>query len=106
MARRGRSSALVVLLCAAATLCACPASVTGRAVRASSPWPAPISARDLLLQDGETTPFGPATASSVGGNYFTSARPPECSAALLFEGSPLRPAGSSGHAEMAYQVGG
>jgi hypothetical protein len=105
MARRGRSSALVALLCAAATLCACTTSVAGRAVR-SSRQPAQIWARDLLLQDGERTPFGPATAISVGGNYFTSARPPECSAALVFEGSPLRPAGSSDHAELAYRVGG
>jgi hypothetical protein len=39
----------------------------------------------------------------VGDNYFTSARPPECSAAILFEGSPLRPAGSRDHAESSYK---
>jgi len=106
MPRRGCSSVLVALLCAAVTLCACTTSVAGRAVRAPGQRPPPISARSLLLQDGERTPFGPATASSVGSSYFTSARPPECSAALLFEGSPLRPPGSADHAETAYRVGG
>jgi hypothetical protein len=67
---------------------------------------AQISARDLLLQDGDRTPVGVASAIPLGTNYFTSARPPECSAALLFEGSPLRPAGSSDHAEMAYRADG
>jgi hypothetical protein len=104
--RRRRSSALVPLVCVAVTLCACTTSVAGRAVRAPGQRPPSISARDLLLQDGERTPFGPATAGSAGSSYFTSARPPECAAALLFEGSPLRPPGSADHAETAYRVGG
>jgi hypothetical protein len=101
----------------AVTLCACTTSVGGQATRASgqsppavttsaSPRPAPIPARDLLLQDADTTPLGPAAAIAVGANYFTSARPAECSAAMLFEGSPLRPAGSSEHAESAYRFSG
>jgi hypothetical protein len=105
--RRRRSSVWVALLCSAVTLSACTTSVAGQAVRAPGPrTPPSISARDLLLQDGETTPFGPATAGPLGSSYFTSARPPECAAALLFEGSPLRPPGSADHAETAYQVGG
>lgn len=48
----------------------------------------------------------PVTQSRVGDSYFTSAVPPECSAALLFKGSPLRPDGSSDHAEAAYNVTG
>jgi hypothetical protein len=63
-------------------------------------------ARDLLLQDWDTTPLGAATATPVGDSYFTSARPPECSVALLFKRSPLLPPGSSDHAESAYRVGG
>jgi hypothetical protein len=104
MARRGRGtvSTAAALVIAAVTLGACTTSVTGRAVRAPKPAPTRMSARDLLLQNGDTTPLGPATAVTVGSNYFTSARPPECSAALLFEGSPLRPAGSSDHAESSY----
>ncbi|HUH72590.1 MAG TPA: hypothetical protein VLZ05_29360 [Mycobacterium sp.] len=107
--------ASVALVIAALTLSACTTSVTGRATRAAGQpgvstsakaTPAPFSARDLLLQDADSTPLGPATAVAVGDNYFTSARPPECSAALLFKGSPLRPAGSSDHAESAYRVGG
>jgi hypothetical protein len=58
------------------------------------------------LRDGDTTPLGPVTAGPVGDSYFTSARPPECSAALLFKGSPLLPAGLSDHAESGYRVGG
>ena len=105
MARLGRSWAVVTLIVAAVTLGACTTSVGGRAIRAAKPATARISARDLLLQDGDATPLGPATATTVGDNYFTSARPPECSAALLFKGSPLRPAGSSEHAESAYRSG-
>jgi hypothetical protein len=106
MVRYRRSAVLVALLCATATLCACTTSVAGRAVRVPGQRSPLISARDLLLQDGERTPFGPATASPLGSSYFTNARPPECSAALLFEGSPLRPPGSADHAETAYRVGG
>jgi hypothetical protein len=85
------------------TLVACTTSIAGRAIPAAKPAAARISARDLLMPNGETTPRGPATVTAVGDNYFTSARPPECSAALLFRDSPLRPAGSSDHAESAYR---
>lgn len=99
---------LVVVL----ALAACTESVAGRAMRAtdrSSRLPTsakPARARDLLLQDGDRAPFGQVTQSRVGDSYFTSAVPPECSAALLFKGSPLRPDGSSDHAEAAYNVTG
>jgi hypothetical protein len=99
------------------TLAACATSVPGRAIRApgqtgvstpptSKPGRAPVAARDLLLPTGQTTPLGPATTTPVGDSYFTSARPPECSAALLFENSPLRPPASSDHAETSYRVAG
>lgn len=93
------TSALVAI-----SMTACTTSVAGSAVRASGQQPTQhaIPARDLLLQDGGTTPLGPATAAPVGANYFTTAHPPECSAALLFEGSPLRPAGSRDRAESSY----
>jgi predicted small secreted protein len=100
------------LLVAALLVSACATSVAGRAVRApGEPGVSPrargtISARDLLLQDGDATPLGPASATAVGDNYFTGARPPECSAALLFKGSPLVPPGASDHAESAYRFGG
>jgi hypothetical protein len=113
MARLRRSWAAVALIVAAVTVGACTTSVPGQLIRASSQPPGgstspkqPIAARDLLLQDGDPAPFGPATAIPVGGNYFTSAIPPECSAALLFKGSPLRPAHSSDFAESAYNAGG
>lgn len=106
------AAALVVAL----TLGACSTSVSGQATRAggaspsgaavtTTPTPKPIAARDLLLQDGITTPLGRAVAVALGDNYFTSVRPPECSAALLFKGSPLLPPGSSDHAESGYSVG-
>jgi hypothetical protein len=104
--------AAAALVIAAVTVSACATSVAGRAVRAPGQPGVPanarltISAHDLLLQDGDSTPFGPATATGVGDNYFTSARPPECSAALLFKGSPLLPPGSVEHAESGYRVGG
>jgi hypothetical protein len=99
---------------AAVLLSACATSVSGRAIRASgqpppggpTPARAAISAPDLLLQDGDDTPLGRATATPVGDSYFVSVRPPECSAALLFKGSPMLPAGKSDHAESAYRVGG
>jgi hypothetical protein len=103
---------IAVLVIAAVVVSACATSVMGRAVRAPGQPGIPagahaaISARDLLLPDGDATPLGPATATPVGDNYFTSARPPECSAALLFKGSPLVPPGSSEHAESAYRVAG
>jgi hypothetical protein len=110
MSLRGR--AIGASLIAALLVSACATSVTGRAVRApGEPGGSPrahaaISARDLLLQDGDSTPLGPAGATAVGDSYFTSARPPECSATLLFKGSPLVPAGASEHAESAYRFGG
>jgi hypothetical protein len=97
----------------AVTTCACTTSVGGRAIRApeqsasggptSSLPPGLIPARDLLLQDGDTTPLGVATAAPVGATYFTSVQPTECSAALLFKGSPLPPARAADHAESEYK---
>lgn len=113
MALQARVAAVVVV--AMLALCGCSAVVAGRAVRApgqsgESPTTTVkhphVSAHDLLLQSGDDTPFGAATAIPVGGNYFTSARPSDCSAALLFENSPLRPAGASDQAESAYQFSG
>ncbi len=106
--------AAVALLAAASALEGCTTSVEGRAIRGSgiatsatsTPSRAPILARALLLGEGDDTPFGAATATPVGESYFTSARPSECTAALLFKGSPLLPAGSSGHAESAYRFDG
>lgn len=98
-------AALVILLAA------CSTSVPGHGVRASgeaatSATAKPlIPARDLLLQDGNDTPIGPATATAIGDNYFTRADPPECNAALLFEGSPLRPPNPTDYAESSYTFG-
>ncbi|MDT5347463.1 MAG: hypothetical protein QOH91_750 [Mycobacterium sp.] len=106
MARLGGSGAAVVVAIVTMAVGACTTTVTGQAVRAfgQSPTTAkPISARDLLLHDGASTPLGPATGAPVGDNYFTSARPSECSAAILFERSPLRPAGAKDHAESSYK---
>jgi hypothetical protein len=72
---------------------------------ATKPTRPPVSARDLLLRGGEQTPLGPATPAAVGDTFFTSVRPPECAAAMMFKDSPLRPAGSSDHAESAYTFG-
>ncbi|WP_261879590.1 hypothetical protein [Mycobacterium marinum] len=104
MTRLGRSCAAVVLLVVVVAMAACTNSVAGRAIRASGQPRAHISARDLLLQDGDNTPLGPASSTRVGETYFTSARPPECTAAVLFKGSPLRPPGSADFAESAYRV--
>jgi hypothetical protein len=113
MAGQLRSAAASVLV--ALTLCACTTSVGGRAIRApepsagptsTSPAPGRIAARDLLLQDGDTTPLGVATAIAVGGSYFTTVQPAECAAALLFKNSPLRPTRASDHAESGYRVNG
>lgn len=113
MALQARVAALAVLTVLA--LGGCDPVVGGRAVRAADqPGAAPSAtvkrplarAQDLLLQSGDDTPFGAAAAIPVGDNYFTSARPPECSAALLFKTSPLRPPGPSDHAESAYQFSG
>jgi predicted small secreted protein len=112
MARHVWAGAALVI--AALMLSACATSVAGRAIRASGQSPpvgstgphVAVSARDLLLQDGDATPLGPAVSAPVGDSYFTSARPPDCSAALLFKGSPLLPPGSSDHAESAYRLRG
>lgn len=106
---------VVAVVVAVLALGGCSAVVGGRAVRApgqsvGSP-PATVKhplarAQDLLLRSGDDTPFGAASAMPVGDTYFTSARPPDCSAALLFRGSPLRPPGASDHAESAYQFSG
>lgn len=58
-----------------------------------------------MLREGEQTPLGPATSAPVGDTFFTSVHPPECAAAVLFKDSPLRPTGSSDHAESAYKFG-
>ncbi|MGH3596114.1 MAG: hypothetical protein ACRDUT_09120 [Mycobacterium sp.] len=113
---RRDSRVAAALLGVAAILAACTTSVAGRPVAAdghpplpsgsaTKPVPAPISASDLLLRDGDNTPLGPAASAPVGDTFFTSARPPECTAAVLFKHSPLRPAGSSDHAESAYNFG-
>jgi hypothetical protein len=106
----------VAALVVAVMLGACSTSVSGQATRDTGgpapgssstpkPPPPPIVARDLLLQDAVTTPLGRAVAIPIGDSYFTSVRPPECAAALLFKGSPLVPPGASDHAESAYDVG-
>lgn len=108
--RNGRAAAWLGI---AAILAACTTSVTGQPVAAGGHSPQPsgsatkpvrprVSARDLLLHEGEQTPFGPAAPDAVGDTFFTSVRPPECTAAVLFKDSPLRPLGSSDHAESAY----
>jgi hypothetical protein len=97
---------VVALVAVAVVLGACTSSVPGRAVRTGGRLPASNSARELLLQDGDETPLGPARATRVGDNYFTSVRPKECAAALLFKGSPLRPRGATDSAESAYGFGG
>jgi hypothetical protein len=102
------------LLAVAAAVAACATPVTGQPVAAGghSPQPsssattparAPVSARDLLLDEGEQTPLGPGRPAPVGNTFFTSVRPPECEPALLFKDSPLRPAGSVDHADSAYK---
>lgn len=111
MALDGRVAATLAVVCTLA-VAGCTTSVSGRAVRAaggvstSTREKTPLKARDLLLQEGDNTPLGPASAARVGDNYFTIARPPECSAALLFKGSPLRPPASSDFAESAFNISG
>jgi hypothetical protein len=99
----------------ATMLAACATTVRGHPIAAgdqlpfSSPTTRPatasIPASDLLLRDGDETPLGSAVATPVGDAFFTNARPQQCSAALLFKDSPLRPASSSDHAETAYSFG-
>jgi hypothetical protein len=115
MGQRRNNRVAAALLGVAAMLAACTTSLPGHPVAAGShppqpsgsatrPARAPVSARDLLLREGEQTPIGPATPAPVGDTFFTSVRPPECAAAVLFKDSPLRPAGSSDHAESRYTV--
>jgi hypothetical protein len=106
LAARGRQRIVATALIAAAVASGgCAHSVSGTAVRSAKPAADALPARALLLQDDDNTPLGRANASTVGSTYFTSVQPPECSAALLFEGSPLIPAGASDHAESAYEFG-
>jgi hypothetical protein len=112
---RNSRLAAPTLTIAATILAACTTTVAGHPIAAdgqlppssSATWPvtASISASDLLLRDGDRTPLGPAMATPVGDAFFTSARPSQCSAALLFRDSPLKPAGASDHAESAYSFG-
>jgi hypothetical protein len=112
--RHGRVAAATLTI-VATTLAACTTTVAGHSIAAGGqlspsssatrPATTSISASRLLLRDGDRTPFGPAAATPVGDAFFTSARPSQCSAALLFRDSPLRPAGSSDHAESAYGFG-
>ncbi len=62
----------------------------------------PPDAAGLLLPSGAETPAGPVTSIPVGPNYFTSADPPTCDAAVLFRNSPLVPPGAVQQAEKAY----
>ncbi|MHA7651927.1 hypothetical protein ACX9NE_12355 [Mycobacterium sp. ML4] len=41
----------------------------------------------------------------MGDDYFTSVRPKECAAAMLFRGSPLRPSDAADYVESAYTFG-
>lgn len=111
-----RRHILVALTGVAVTLTGCTNPVAGKPVAAgghstqsstSATMPAhpPVAARDLLLGDGDKTPLGPAQQAPVGNTFFTSVRPPECDPALLFKDSPLRPAGSTDHAESSYSLG-
>ena len=113
MALQARVAALAVV--AMLALSGCSPVVEGRALRASgqsdgSPSSTlkhpPAGAQDLLLQNGDDTPFGAATAIPVGDNYFTTAQPPNCAAAVVFENSPLRPPNAADHAESAYRFAG
>ena len=111
-----RRQILVALIGAAAMLAACANPVPGRPVAAAgsqstqpassaiTPTHPPVAARDLLLGDGDQTPLGPGKQDPVGSTFFTSVRPPECEPALLFKDSPLRPAGSTDHAESSYSL--
>ncbi|OBF61248.1 hypothetical protein A5753_18605 [Mycobacterium sp. 852002-51971_SCH5477799-a] len=110
MALQARVAALAVV--AMLVLSGCSVVVGGRAVRASGQSgaapsaPVKVRAQDLLLHSGDDTPFGAATPIPVSDNYFVTAQPPNCEAAVLFENSPLRPPGASEHAESAYRFAG
>ncbi len=111
-----RPHVLIALLSVAALLTACATAVPGRPVAAggrstassssaAKPAHPPVAARDLLLGDGDQTPLGPGKQAPVGSTFFTTVRPPECGAALLFKDSPLPPPGSTDHAESSYELG-
>src|SRR5260370_5939703 len=109
--RNGRAAA--ELLGVAAILAACTTSVTGQPVAADGHPPQPsgsatkptrpsVSARDLLLREGEQTPLGPAMPAAVGDTFFTIVRPPDSAAAGLLKDSTLRPTTASDHAGPAF----
>lgn len=103
--RARRGWALLALVVIAVPLGACDNSVTGRAVRPPGE-PAPLLARQLVLQEGDNTPLGQAHGTQPEDNYFTSVRPEICSAAMLFKNSPLIPPGAKDTAVAAYQLTG
>ena len=107
---------LVALVGVTAILTACANPVSGRPVAAGGhPTQSsssattlarpPVAARDLLLGEGAQTPLGSGKQARVGSTFFTSVRPPECEPALLFKDSPVRPSGSTDHAESSYSLG-
>lgn len=98
-------------------LAGCTNLIPGHPVAADGAAPAPTTATTsaaapppqaaaLLTPTGAETPAGIVAQSPVGVNYFTSADPPDCAAAILFVGSPLIPPGSVDHAETSYTTGG
>jgi hypothetical protein len=110
-----RRHILVALIGVVAISAACAKPVPGQPVAAGghstqssspaiTPTHPPVAARDLLLGDGDQTPLGPGKQAPVGSTFFTTVRPPECDPALLFKDSPLRPAGSTDHAESSYSI--
>lgn len=97
-----------VAVLAAASI-GCTTTVPGHPVGAGSipgDTRAALSAEGLLLPDGSRTPLGQAQATEVGGTYFTRAEPVQCSAAVLFKGSPLPPEGATDDAESAFLIKG
>ncbi|MDP7702499.1 hypothetical protein [Mycobacterium sp. TY815] len=103
---RARQRRIITVCLAALMLVGCTRAVDGHGMRATGQSGQAASARDLLLRDGDETPWGPGRPAPVGDDYFTSVRPKECAAALLFRGSPLRPSDAADYAESAYTFGG
>ena len=97
--------AAAISLVAALTLGAGTASVTGRGVRAPTPAHSTIRARDLLLQNGDTTPLG-RQLPTLWAKLFHQRPAIRMRAGTAFKGSPLPPAVASDHAESAYTFGG
>lgn len=102
-------AAVLSLALATLAVTSCTTTVTGHPAPGEQPSPAtratpptPLAADDLLLPNRGQTPIGAVTMTAVGTNYYVGAEPPACSAALLFKGSPLRPAQATGTAESAY----